>query len=122
MKRILAVAFLSVLSLSACQSVPLLNGGSVAQSAPAAMANAEKALAVAHQTYNAVGQELIVSAQSGVLHGSNASQARVYFDKAGDALKVADTADRAANAQGILDAISTANSALASAKALIGAN
>lgn len=121
MKRLLAIAFLSVLSLSACGSIPLLNGGSIAQSVPAAMVQAEKALAVAHQTYNAVGQELIVAAQFGVLHGSNAALAKTYYDKAGAALKIADSADKAVNAQSIIDAISTANSAMASAKALIGA-
>ena len=83
------------------------------------LVDAEKSLTIAHLAYNGIGAGLLTAANSGVLKGANAAQAKVYFDKAGDALKVADTADNAANASGILAAVQQAQDAIAQANALV---
>jgi hypothetical protein len=119
--RKLALVLMLGLSLSACDgALPLLNGQSVSQSAPKISVEAERSLAVAHQAYNAVGKELISAANSGLLRGTAAAKAKVVYDKAGDALVLADAADRAANEANLLSALSQANSLIAQAKSLIG--
>jgi hypothetical protein len=87
--------------------------------APTTLSTAEKSLTIAHLAYNGIGESLKASAESGVLVGMNAATAKSWFDKAGDALLVADKADAAANAQGILDAIILAEEAIAQANALV---
>jgi uncharacterized lipoprotein NlpE involved in copper resistance len=91
------------------------NGVNVSQGA---LTTAEKSLTIAHLAYNGAGTALKSAADSGVLKGQNAAQAKVYFDKAGDALALADKADTAANAQGILAQITIAEDLLAQASAL----
>jgi hypothetical protein len=96
-------------ALGGCSSVQsLFEGASVAQSAPAATADAEKALTVAHLAYQAVGISLEQAAQGGVLGGANAEKAQLLFDRAGVALDIADRADAAANAQGVFAAVADA--------------
>lgn len=114
-----ALVFSICLLLTACDTTPILNGSSVAQTAGISD-QATKSLTVAHQSYNAVGQALIQAAESGVLKGAAAKQAKALFNKAGDALAVADTAYRASNETNLLRAISEANSAIAQAKTLAG--
>jgi ribosomal protein S20 len=102
-------------------NVPIVNGKSVNQSVPGSVSNgAKKALTAAHQAYNAVGQELISAANSNILHGDNAAKAKQYYDKAGDALKLADNAEKAADERGMLTAIADANTLIAQATSLVG--
>lgn len=112
-----AIAFALMLALSS----PLAgcNTPSVADVAPVPITVAEKALTIAHLAYNGAGTSLKAAADSNVLLGANAATARVWYDKAGDSLKVADAADAAANAQGIMAAVASAEDALARASALI---
>lgn len=81
---------------------------------------AEKALTVAHLAYNSLGTIILDATKTGVLKGSTAAQVKVYYDKAGDALLVADKADKAANATDLANAIASAQDAIASASTLIG--
>lgn len=78
---------------------------------------AEKSLTLAHLAYDGVGMSLKTAAESGVLRGSNAATARCWYDRAGDALNAADTADIALNASNIMAAISQAQTAIVQAKA-----
>jgi len=116
----LALASVVATSLGGCQTVAsLLTGQSVAQVAPTTIADAEKALTIAHLAYQALGETLKSGADSGILHGPNAATAKSYYDKAGDYLDVADKADAAANAQGIFSAVASAESFITQAKALV---
>ena len=90
----------------------------VAQTAPAAMVDAEKALTVAHLAYQAAGVSLEQAAQSGALAGTDAQTARALFDRAGAALDIADEADAAANAQDVLAAVADAQTLIAQIVAL----
>lgn len=123
MKKLLLAAALC-LSVGGCALLPtpFVNGQSVAQSAPGISANAEKALTILHQAYNSLGTELMTNAKSGLLHGAAAASAKSWYDKAGDAILVADRADLAANETGLLAAIADANSAISQAKTLLGAH
>lgn len=87
---------------------------------PQNIADAEKALTVAHLAYNSLGTIILNATQTGVLKGSAAAQVKVYYDKAGDALIVADKADKAANATDLVNAIRLAQDAIASATTLVG--
>ena len=101
-------------ALGGCSSVPsLFESASIAQSAPVAMADAEKALAIAHLAYQAAGVSLAQAAQSGALAGADAEKARALFDRAGAALDIADQADAATNAQGIFAAVADAQALIA---------
>lgn len=106
----------------------VLTGGTVANVAPVTLGDAEKTLTLAHNAVNYFGAELLYNAQtpaeggSGLLHGPAAATARVYFDKAVAALKIADQADAVANTAGILDAVSQAQGFVAQFKALAGTN
>jgi hypothetical protein len=101
-------------ALGGCSSIPsLFEGASVAQAAPSAMADAEKALAIAHLAYQAAGISLEQAARSGVLSGGDAAKAQALFDQAGAALDLADQADAAANAPGILAAVAGAQDLIA---------
>lgn len=114
---------LAVLPLTGCAGLGVLvGGGSVAQVAPATITQAEKSLTLAHLAYDGLGATLKAAATTGVLHGSAAANAKTYYDKAGDALLVADKADDAANASGVMAAISTANDAIVQAKSLAKGN
>src|SRR6202000_1011568 len=77
---------------------------------PATLADAEKALTVAHLAYQAAGTALEEAAKSGVLHGADAAQAQALYDKAGDALDLADKADAAADADGVVEEVAAAQS------------
>ena len=106
-------------ALGGCSPVQsLFDGASVAQSAPAAIVDAEKALTVAHLAYQAAGISLEQAAQSGALAGADAEKAQSLYDKAGAALDIADQADAAANAQGVLAAVADAQALIAQIDAL----
>jgi hypothetical protein len=120
MKLLPLAAVAGAFALGGCSSVQsLFEGVNVAQAAPVATTDAEKALAVAHLAYQAVGISLEQAAQSGVLAGADAGKARALFDQAGAALDIADRADAAANAQGVLAAVADAQTLIAQIDALI---
>lgn len=102
-------------SLSGC-AIP---GGSVAEQAPETVLAAEKTLTVAHLALASIGNDLIALSASGTLRGNAAATAKVWYDRADDALRAADAADRAANAQGILEAVRLAQDAIFQANAII---
>lgn len=121
MKKILALVLI----------VPLLGGcanlgaafsvatGSVATVAPVTTADAEKALTVAHLALNAVAENILTATHSGVLHGTNASTVKVWYDKADDALKAADQADRLANAEGVMAKVNEAETLITQIQTLV---
>lgn len=80
--------------------------------------DAEKALTVAHLAYQAAGVALEEAARNGGLHGDDAARAQALYDKAGAALDLADRADAAANADGVLAQAVAAQAALADIAAL----
>ena len=53
------------------------------------------------------------AAKSGVLHGADAAQAQALYDKAGDALDLADKADAAADADGVAEEVAAAQALIA---------
>lgn len=108
------------LSLALALSSPLASCNGVQVTGSPALIVAEKTLTVSHKAYDAAGTLLKAAAETGLLKGANAAAAKGFYDKAGDALIVADTADKAANAQGILDQVSIAEDAIAQAQTLIG--
>lgn len=121
MKRLIAIAFCC--SLAGCSTVTgLMGGNSIASSAPGVSIAVEKSLTIAHLAYNGIGDALISAAKTGVLHGPNAADARALYDKAGDALLVADKADAAANEQGVINAVTAATDAISAAQALVKGN
>ena len=107
-KLILVLALL----LGACASP------SLEQAAPQTVADAEKALAVAHLSYQAAGISLQQAAQSGLLHGADATTAKTLYDRAGAILDAADQADALANAQGVFAAVADATALIAQIGAL----
>lgn len=123
MKKRLAYTFVALsLALAGCGSIQgcaFLSGQSVADQAPETILTAEKALTVAHLALEQVGNRLIELAQSGVLRGQAAAEAKVWYDRADDALKAADTADKAANVMGVLNAVRLAQDALFQANTII---
>lgn len=120
MKLLPIAAAACALALGGCSTVQsLLRGDSIAQSAPVAAVDAEKALAVAHLAYQAVGVSLEQAAESGALKGEDAKTAQALFDKAGAALDAADAADAALNAQGVIEAVTEAQAAIAKLRSLI---
>lgn len=125
MRKLLLISAL-ILPLCGCTAfggdIPLANGQSISASNPAVSLEATKLLTATHQAYNALGQILLDNARSGVLHGDNAAKAKVWYDKADDALDVADKAKAASDESGILAAVAKAKSAIASAKSLLGVN
>ena len=115
----LAIPFLA-LSLAfgavGCDTIrTVIAGGSVVDSAPVTMVTAEKSLTIAHLALNGIGTTIIHATETGALMGANAATVKVWYDKADDALKVADKADDAANANGIMDAVRLAQDAIAAA-------
>lgn len=124
MKRIALVLLVCCVPLASCQQAdtPIVNGSSVADTSPEVFANAQKGLTVAHLAYNAIGSQILQATSSGLLKGNAAAQVKVVYDKAGDALNIADTAERAGNTTNLLHAIQEANSAISQAKSLLGAN
>jgi hypothetical protein len=115
------VAALTVsLALGGCSTIEsLIGGGSLGQSAPTVLADAEKALTVAHLAYQGIGISLQQAAQSGALHGPNATTAQGLYDKIGGFLDTADAADAALNAQGVLDAVTQADALVTQINSLI---
>jgi hypothetical protein len=92
MKLLPIAAVAGALALGGCSSLQsLLSGDSLAQTAPVASVDAEKALAVAHLAYQA----------------------------AGVTLDAADAADAALNAQGVIEAVTEAQAAIAELRSLI---
>lgn len=127
MKRLILASCLALsFSVGGCAAfggdVPLANGQSISASNPGISQEATKILTATHQAYNALGQILLDNARSGVLHGDAAAKAKVWYDKAGDALDVADKAKATSDESGILAAVAKAKSAIASAKSLLGVN
>lgn len=123
MKRHILSAFL-ILSLGGCQAiggnVPLANGQSIAAANPKISLESEEVLIATHQAYNTLGQLLIDNAHNGLIHGSAALTAKKLYDKAGDALLLADAADSASNEANLLSALGDAKSLIAQAKTLLG--
>jgi hypothetical protein len=120
MKLLPIAAVAGALALGGCSSLQsLLSGDSLAQTAPVASVDAEKALAVAHLAYQAAGVTLEQAAESGALKGEDAHTAQALFDKAGAALDAADAADAALNAQGVIEAMTEAETAIAELESLI---
>lgn len=121
--RALAIALVCSLPLAACNgNPPLLNGSSIAQSAPEVFANAQKSLTVTHLAYDAIGRQILSATQSGLLKGENAATVQVVYRKAKGALDIADTAERVGNTTNLLQAIQEANSAITQVKNLVGVN
>lgn len=121
-KRFASTLLVLSLVLTGCGGVTscgVLTGGSVADQAPETVLTAEKTLTVAHLALEQVGNQLIELAQSGVLRGQAAAEAKVWYDRADDALKAADTADKAANVMGIINAVRLAEDALFQANTII---
>lgn len=121
MKKLLAIAI--CISLGGCSTISaVLTGNSVASTAPGISLTVEKSLTIAHLAYNGIGDGLIAATKTGALHGANAALAKGFYDKAGDALLVADKADAAANESGVVNAVSAATDAISSANALVKGN
>lgn len=115
--RLIPLAFAAALALSGCGGLSGCAGTSISQVAPKTVADAEKALTLAHLAYDGLGQALKAAATSGLLHGADAAKAKVLYDQAGDAIALADKADSVANAQGIYDAVTQANDLITQASA-----
>ena len=96
--------------LSACASLT---------PAPQSIADAEKALTLAHLAYDGAGLALKNAATSGLLQGADAAHAKTLYDEAGTALAAADSADALTNADGVLAALADADTLLAQVRALI---
>jgi hypothetical protein len=119
-RLLLPAAVAGALALCGCTTVQsLIGGSSVAATAPAAAAEAEKALAIAHLAYQGIGVTLEEAARSGALEGADAAAAQALYDKAGAALDVADQADAAANAQGVMAAVGQAQALIAQIDTLV---
>jgi len=118
MKRAILVLALCA-PLMAGTGCSVLQGQSPAQAAGQVSIDAEKALTIAHLAYNALGTQLIAAANSGVLHGADAAKAKSLYDQAGDALKLADSADKAANQTNLVNAVLQANGLIAQAQTLL---
>ena len=119
-RLIVAVALTASLSLSGCETVTALIGGhSIAEQAPAAALDAEKALTIANLAYQGIGLELKDAAERGMIHGENAATAKVWYDQAGDTLLTAHQLNAVANAQGVMDAVSKAQALIFQIKSLI---
>ncbi len=86
---------------------------------PADLGSAEKSLTLAHLAYQGISDTILAATKSGVLKGTAAAQTKVYYDKAGAALDVADKADTAANAPDIITAVLQANDAITQASNLV---
>jgi hypothetical protein len=106
------------LALGGCSSAPS-SEVTVAQARPGNMRNAEKALAIAHLSYQATGITLEEAARIGALRGANAATARALYDEAGTALALADAADAAANSETTLAEIASVEALIAEITALI---
>ena len=111
MKLLPLAAVLGALALGGCTTFATLFGGSGAQAAT--LTDAEKALTVAHLAYQGAGVALEQAAQSGALSGANAANAQALYDKAGDALDLADKADAAADADGVAEEVAAAQALIA---------
>ena len=118
MRRQLIAFALAAALLGGCQTLAALSAGQGLVHGPA-LVDAEKALAVAHLTYQGAGVSLKAAAASGALHGADAATAKVYFDHAGALLDAADQADALANAQGVFDAVTQADALFVQLSALI---
>lgn len=112
--RKFALAFVLVgsFSVGGCQTISSVIN-------PSTLAGAEKTLTVAHLAYNSLGQVIITATGNGTLKGATAAQVKIYYDKAGDALIVADKADTAANQTDLVSAVTEAEDAIASASQLV---
>lgn len=103
-----------VLGLSGCanQALSTLN--------PTVTKEVEKSLTVAHVAYNGVGQLILAGVGTGQIKGSIAGKIEIIYDKAGDALKVADNLDAAGNTTDVLTQVNIANQAIADVTSLVG--
>lgn len=124
MRNRFAYALLAVsIILTGCGGVSscgvLTGQQTVADQAPDAALAAEKSLTVAHLALEQVGDTLIELSMSGVLKGESAANAKRWYDRADDALKSADTLDKAANTAGVVAAIRIAEDALFQANAIV---
>jgi predicted small secreted protein len=117
--RIIVLALLLAAPLAGCNTMQALVAGSVAQSAPQTVSDAEKGLTLAHLAYQGIGDALKDAATSGALKGAAAATAKGLYDEAGAALDAADRADSLANAQAIVDKVGAVNALILQVKALI---
>ena len=106
-RRLTALALAAALA-----AAPLAACSSLAQLAPQSIADAEKALTLAHLAYDGAGTALQNATQSGALHGADAATAKALYDQAGQALDTADQADAVANARGVFAALAQASALL----------
>ena len=120
--RIITLTLLAALAtatpLGGCSSL----AGTTTATATSTLADAEKDLTLAHLAYQGIGIALQNAAQSGALHGADAATAKTLYDQAGTALATADAADGLANAQGVADAVASANALIGQIHDLIPAS
>jgi hypothetical protein len=120
LSSLVLIAALFASPLAGCAGLPVVaGGGSLADTSPQTIADAEKALALAHLAYQGAGIALKDAAMSGALHGVDAATAKALYDKAGAVLDAADTADALADAKGVLAAVADANALIAQVGALV---
>lgn len=110
----LLIAAALVIGLCGCSTL-----NSAINNAPQTVSQAEQGLTLAHLAYQGLGDALKSAADSRLLKGAAAAQAKSLYDQAGAALDTADTADGLANAKSMADAVSQANALIIQAKALI---
>jgi hypothetical protein len=120
LRRYLAVPLLAAsLALAGGSTLTGCASQSIADQAPETVLTAEKALTVAHLALQRVGDTLVAASTRGALRGEAAATAKVWYDRADDALRAADTFDTAANTNGILNQIRIAHDAIFQANAII---
>lgn len=121
-KIVIALVLAGVVGTSGCGSVlGALNvlKGSVATQVPATTADAEKGLTVTHLALNAIAENILTATKNGTLHGPAAATVKAYYDQADDALKAADQLDVVANAQGVMDKVTSAQTLIGMITALV---
>lgn len=120
MRAALLVFSLVLTGCGGVSSCGVLTGQqSVAEQAPDAALAAKKSLTVAHLALEQVGETLIELAQRNVLVGQPAATAKQWYDRADDALKSADSLEKAANTRGVMEAIKIAEDALFQANEIV---
>ena len=118
-KRIMLVGACALMISGCAVWNAVVAGQSARQAAPQTIEGAEKVLALTHLTYNGLSQAILAATQQHVIHGTTASLVKEYYDRAGDALNLADKADQAADVQGITSQVQTATSLITQASAII---
>lgn len=112
----IALALTIAVPLGGCQY--LCPSCSVATANPDAMMAAKKALTAAHTLHKTAADVSVALANSGFLHGSNASKAQSFLDQSESALLLADSAVAAGDATGVSDKVADAIALINQAEAL----